>query len=38
MNRWRVGDDRGSKETDVCPLTASSVCAEDVVVTTTKRI
>jgi hypothetical protein len=21
MNRWRVGDDRGSKETDRCPLT-----------------
>jgi hypothetical protein len=21
MNRWRVGDDRGSKETDGCPLT-----------------
>jgi hypothetical protein len=21
MNRWRVGGDRGSKETDGCPLT-----------------
>jgi hypothetical protein len=21
MNRWRVGDDRGSKEKDRCPLT-----------------
>jgi hypothetical protein len=20
MNRWRVGEDRGSKETDRCPL------------------
>jgi hypothetical protein len=23
MNRWRVGEDRGSKETDRCPLTIS---------------
>jgi hypothetical protein len=23
MNRWRVGEDRGSKETDGCPLTLS---------------
>jgi hypothetical protein len=23
MNRWRVGEDRGSKETDRCPLTVS---------------
>jgi hypothetical protein len=23
MNRWRVGEDRGSKETDGCPLTVS---------------
>jgi hypothetical protein len=23
MNRWRVGEDRGSKETDGCPLTAN---------------
>jgi hypothetical protein len=23
MNRWRVGEDRGSKETDGCPLTTS---------------
>jgi hypothetical protein len=22
MNRWKVGKDRGSKETDGCPLTA----------------
>jgi hypothetical protein len=21
MNRWRVGEDRGSKKTDGCPLT-----------------
>jgi hypothetical protein len=21
MNRWRVGEDKGSKETDRCPLT-----------------
>jgi hypothetical protein len=27
MNRWRVGEDRGSKETDGCPLTALPVCA-----------
>jgi hypothetical protein len=25
MNRWRVGEDIGSKETDGCPLTARSV-------------
>jgi hypothetical protein len=24
MNRWKVGEDRGSKETDGCPLTESS--------------
>jgi hypothetical protein len=24
MNRWRVGEDRGSKETDGCPLTADN--------------
>jgi hypothetical protein len=24
MNRWRVGEDRGSKETGGCPLTAVS--------------
>jgi hypothetical protein len=24
MNRWRVGEDRGSKEMDGCPLTYSS--------------
>jgi hypothetical protein len=23
MNRWRVGEDRGSKEKDGCPLTPS---------------
>jgi hypothetical protein len=23
MNRWRVGEDRGSKETDGCPLTVT---------------
>jgi hypothetical protein len=23
MNRWRVGEDRGSKEMDGCPLTIS---------------
>jgi hypothetical protein len=22
MNRWRVGEDRGSKEKDSCPLTS----------------
>jgi hypothetical protein len=25
MNRWRVGEDRGSKEMDGCPLTTSRV-------------
>jgi hypothetical protein len=25
MNRWRVGEDRGSKETDRCPLTLPEV-------------
>jgi hypothetical protein len=24
MNRWRVGEDIGSKEMDRCPLTGSS--------------
>jgi hypothetical protein len=24
MNRWRVGEDMGSKETDGCPLTAGA--------------
>jgi hypothetical protein len=24
MNRWRVGEDRGSKETDGCPLTIAA--------------
>jgi hypothetical protein len=23
MNRWRVGEDRGSKEKDRCPLTSA---------------
>jgi hypothetical protein len=26
MNKGRVGEDRGSKETDGCPLTASHYC------------
>jgi hypothetical protein len=25
MNRWRVGEDRGSKETDGCPLTQEAL-------------
>jgi hypothetical protein len=25
MNRWRVGEDRGSKETDGCPLTDAAL-------------
>jgi hypothetical protein len=25
MNRWRVGEDIGSKETDRCPLTGTDV-------------
>jgi hypothetical protein len=25
MNRWRVGEDRGSKETDGCPLTVKGI-------------
>jgi hypothetical protein len=25
MNRWRVGEDRGSKEMDGCPLTTSKI-------------
>jgi hypothetical protein len=34
MNRWREGEDRGSKETDGCPLIAwvwclSCISAED---------
>jgi hypothetical protein len=28
MNRWRVGEDRGSKETDGCPLTVVEMTAE----------
>jgi hypothetical protein len=27
MNRWRVGENRGSKETDGCPLTPSNSSA-----------
>jgi hypothetical protein len=26
MNRWRVGEDRGSKEMDGCPLTVGYSC------------
>jgi hypothetical protein len=25
MNRWRVGEDTGSQETDRCPLTGSMI-------------
>jgi hypothetical protein len=25
MNRWRVGEDRGSKEMDGCPLTLATL-------------
>jgi hypothetical protein len=25
MDKWRVGDDTGSKETDGCPLTAGAL-------------
>jgi hypothetical protein len=25
MNRWRVGEDRGSKEKDRCPLTKNGM-------------
>jgi hypothetical protein len=28
MNRWRVGEDRGSKETDGCPLTTTEATLE----------
>jgi hypothetical protein len=28
MNRWRVGEDRGSKETDGCPLTDRDLDSE----------
>jgi hypothetical protein len=28
MNRWRVGEDRGSKEKNRCPLTASTAVDE----------
>jgi hypothetical protein len=27
MNRWRVGEDRGSKEMDRCPLTMAATAA-----------
>jgi hypothetical protein len=29
MDRGRVGEERGSKETDRCPLTASSIFTND---------
>jgi hypothetical protein len=28
MNRWRVGEDIGSKETDGCPLTLTSTASD----------
>jgi hypothetical protein len=28
MHRWRVGEDRGSKETDGCPLTPTITSKE----------
>jgi hypothetical protein len=31
MNRWRVGEDRGSKETDGCPLTLGEGACGDVI-------
>jgi hypothetical protein len=31
MNRWRVGEDRGSKETDGCPLTPPPVSPQLVI-------
>jgi hypothetical protein len=30
MNRWRVGEDRGSKETDGCPLTVASFSRQNI--------
>jgi hypothetical protein len=33
MNRWRVGEDRGSKETDGCPLTAANYLLHHMTVT-----
>jgi hypothetical protein len=33
MNRWRVGEDRGSEETDGCPLTETVM----VVMTTAEK-
>jgi hypothetical protein len=30
MDRGRVGEDRGSKDTDGCPLTAETEVAEDI--------
>jgi hypothetical protein len=30
MNRWRVGEDRGSKEKDRCPLTTLKTAAPTV--------
>jgi hypothetical protein len=32
MNKGRVGDDRGSKETDRCPLTDVEIESTDTVV------
>jgi hypothetical protein len=29
MNRGRVGEERGGKETDECPLTARPSCEEE---------
>jgi hypothetical protein len=29
MDRGRVGEDRGSKETDGCPLTTSPLMSDD---------
>jgi hypothetical protein len=31
MNRRRVGEDRGSKETDGCPLTTCLPCSQGIV-------
>jgi hypothetical protein len=32
MNRWRVGEDRGSKETDRCPLTHTIILSSITVI------
>jgi hypothetical protein len=34
MDRGRVGEDRGSKETDGCPLTATMIYAHPKSITT----